>query len=386
MKGIFRVVCTFLLLGFIACEEEHYYGTQADTSIASLGTPDDNEIWFTTTGNNELMTIEESAFDATITNIIYSEFDINIIQFDKPITTIGKWAFRKCFNIFNISLPNSVTTIGEEAFSDCTNMECLTLGNNLQTCGKGAFDNCIALHSLHIPSSKSWCNISFDDKYANPVYFAQQLIINGNKINEFTIPNGTKSISKYAFAGYTLLTSINIPASVKEIGIDAFIECEGLSKVFINDLEAWCSINLGNETANPISIAGTLYYNNNIVTDLLLDNVQEIKERTFIRCNSIKTLTLGSTVKTVGLEAFRGCNLTMVTLGSEIVEISDRAFMGCQQLSSVLCSAIVPPMLGESVFDYNAANRKIYVPSKAVNAYKNDANWSVYADSIENLN
>ncbi len=386
MKGFLKVICAVLILGFVACEEERYYGTQADTTIESLGTPDDHEIWFTTTGNNELMYIEESAFDAAITDIIYSEYGINVIQFDKPVTTIGKWAFRDCYNLFNLSLPNSVTTIGDEAFYNCTNMECLTLGNGLLACGERAFDNCIALHSLHIPSSKSWCNISFSSKTANPVYFAQQLIVSGNKIKEFSVPNGIKSINEYAFAGYTYLTSITIPASVKEIGIDAFIECEGLSSVIVDDLEAWCSVSLGNETANPISIAGTLYSNGNIVTDLSLDNVMEIKDRAFIRCASIKTLRIGDAVKVVGMEAFRGCSLTRVIIGKGTTEIIDRAFMGCQQLSNVSCGAVEPPILGNNVFDYNAEGRKIYVPSEAINAYKNDANWNKYADSIETMN
>ena len=57
--------------------------------------------------------------------------------------------------------------------------------------------------------------------------------------------------------------------------------------------------------------------------------------------------------------------------------------MGCSALKSVKCHAIVPPALGDKyVFDYNATDRKIYVPAESVDDYKDHEAWSRYADAI----
>jgi hypothetical protein len=37
---------------------------------------------------------------------------------------------------------------------------------------------------------------------------------------------------------------------------------------------------------------------------------------------------------------------------------------------------------GSSVFDNNASERLIYVPTESVDAYKSAENWSEYADAI----
>jgi hypothetical protein len=63
------------------------------------------------------------------------------------------------------------------------------------------------------------------------------------------------------------------------------------------------------------------------------------------------------------------------------------AFSGCDSLTSVYCKRTTPPSLGgTSVFDYNEASRRIYVPTNSVNAYKSATNWSEYASSIVGYN
>ena len=141
MKNFLKVICAVLTIGLVSCEKPEPI-IQPDTTIKSLGTPADNEIWFTTIDGRELMALDESAFDAEIVDIIYSDFDANIIRFAEPITTIGVGAFDNCRNINNISLPNGVTTIGERAFFECTSLVDLIILGNLTDIGKKAFEDC----------------------------------------------------------------------------------------------------------------------------------------------------------------------------------------------------------------------------------------------------
>ena len=378
-----------MALGFMACEGPDY-GTKPNTTIASLGTPESNEIWFTTSDGAPLMNIDTSAFDVPVAEILYSEYSVSVIRFEGNVTSIGANAFDGCFNLFNISLPNSVTEIGSRAFLDCKNMMGLTLGSGLRSCGDRAFDGCYNITSLHIPSIRSWCNISFASMTSNPLYYAGAITIEGEKIRNFTISSGVKSISQYAFAGYSTLTSITIPTSLESIGTNAFIECEGLSKVLVESVELWSNIDFENELANPLSIAGEIYridrmsLKEELVTELSLDANLAIKPRTFVGCTSITSLTTGDTVEIIGLEAFRGCvALKTISLGSNTAEIEAKAFMGCRVLERVECLALYPPLLNSNVFAFNAENRIFAVPSEALQSYLSNEQWSKYAENIE---
>lgn len=386
MMKILKIVCALLAVALIACEEPNY-GPAASTTITSLGTPNNNEIWFTTTDGKVLLSLDESAFNTPIVEIVYDEMGLNIIRFEEAVTTIGEEAFSYCHNIFNLSLPNSVTTIGERAFFDCKNMECMTLGSALRSCGAAAFDGCYNLYSLHIPSIQSWCRISFASKSANPLYYTEHLIINGEKISELYIPEGTQEISDYAFVYFSRLKSVNIPKSLLRIGKDAFDGCENINKVEVSSLTAWCNIEFENEVANPLATAGALYQNGEVVSTVELNSVAEIRPYAFINCTSIVSFKADEKLTTIGTDAFRNCSsLATVELGSGIGQIGKQAFMNCKGLKSVTCLAQVPPTLGNNdVFSYNHEARKFYVAAASVEAYKNEERWSKYASSIEGI-
>lgn len=386
MKGILRFIGAALALCLIACGEPEPIVTP-DTTIASLGAPADNEIWFTTYDKRPLMAINEEAFDAEIVNIEYSEYGANIITFANRITTIGDDAFNYCRNISNISLPEGITTVGKKAFYECTNLECMTLGANIKSFGEKAFDNCISLFSLHISSIGDWCQIEFADPTANPIYHSGVIVINGKKVTTLAIPAWISKINNYAFYNCATISGVKIPKTITNIGKDAFYGCEGVAKVDIEDITAWCQIDFATALSNPLSYEGSLYINGQPATNISLVGAEAISAYAFQGCNNIKTLTADSSLKTIGEEAFRGCSeLASVDLGTSITQIEGRAFMGCQALKSVKCLAAEPPVLGDKyVFDYNADTRKIYVPQSAYDRYVAAPYWSKYADSIEGI-
>lgn len=383
---IFRALFALLAVTFIACNEPDY-GSQASTTIPSLGTPSNNEIWFTTTDGRELLSLNESAFDVAIEEVLYDAEGINVIRFAGEVTTIGEEAFSYCHNIFNLALPNSVTTIGERAFFDCKNMECLTLGSALRSCGEEAFDGCYNLYSLHIPSVQSWCRIAFASKSANPLYYTEQFIIQGSKITELYIPEGTEEISDYAFVYYSRLKSVTIPRSLLHIGKDAFEGCENISKVEVYSIASWCNIFFENEASNPLAMAGALYQDGAVVTSAEVSSVQEIHPYAFINCTSIVSFKASDKLSAIGDNAFRNCSsLSSVELGSGVGQIGKQAFMNCKALKSVTCLTQTPPILGNNdVFSYNHEARKFYVPAVAIEAYKDEESWSKYADAIEGI-
>lgn len=383
MKKIFSAICIILALGLIACEEPEY-PTMPDTTIASLGTPEDNEIWFTTTDGFDLIKLDATAFDAAIEEVINSEYGVSVIRFATAVTSVGNGAFDNSRNLFNISLPNSVTSIGERAFFECINMECISLGTGLRNIAEQAFDGCFQLHSLHIPSVRQWCMITFADASANPAYCSGQLLVDGTRITGANIPEGVERINDYAFIGNTVLQSVTIPSSLAAIGKNAFKECSNISKVKISDMAAWCSIEFADEMANPLSIAEELYLNDVKTSKISLEGIASISSRAFINCSSIKSLTADNSLGKINTEAFRNCTaMTTVNLGSGVAEIGERAFMGCSKLQSVTITAQQPPLLADDyTFAYNDEELTIYVPANALSAYLADQRWSNYADKI----
>ena len=381
MKQLFSLIFTLIALVLVGCEKPSY-GTTPDTTIATLGTPEDSEIWFTTTDGKRLISLDETAFDATIVEVIYTEGGVNVIRFDKAVTEIGEGAFDNCFNIFNLSLPNSITKIGEEAFMGCTNMECLTLGIGLCNCGSNAFEGCYNLHSLHIPSIQDWCKITFETNWANPLYYAESFIINGKRISNLNIPEGITQINKYAFIYNQHIKSVFISKSVNRIEEDAFEGCDNLSKVEIENLSTWCGIDFEGELANPLCIAEKLYKEGVELRNVLLVGVPSVSEYAFMNCTSIVSLEADNSLLSVGKEAFRNCaNLTTVKFDRALKDIQAQAFFNCEKLESVTCRATTPPTLeGSSTFGRNAEGRKIYVPSASLEAYKND--WNIWAEAI----
>ena len=92
-------------------------------------------------------------------------------------------------------------------------------------------------------------------------------------------------------------------------------------------------------------------------------------------------------ITSIGRTAFYYRNdLTSVTIPDSVTSMGFYAFYGCSNLTSVYCKSTTPPTIDLCMFEYNASDRKIYVPMESVEAYKSAQYWSDYADAIEGYN
>ncbi|MBO5234253.1 MAG: leucine-rich repeat domain-containing protein [Alistipes sp.] len=343
---IYIMVATLAVTLIGGCEEqvfEYDFINNAGEEPAPTPTPTPgvnakNVIYYTST-DGKVVTPNKDAFGVSIVSNTYTNGK-GTITFSGTVTKIGEEAFYECSTLASITIPNSVTSIGNNAFHYCSGLTSVTIPNSVTSIGDYAFGNCTSLTSVTIPNSVTeighasfgGCTSlkSFYGKFASEDN--RCLIVNGvlnsfapAGLTSYIIPNRVTSIGNYAFYDCTSLTSVTIPNSVTSIGTYAFNYCTGLTSV-----------------------------------------------------------TIPNSVTSIGSSAFHNCtSLTSVTIPNSVTSIGNYAFCSCSKLAEVYCKPTTPPTLGGSaVFDGNASDRKIYVPSASVNAYKTATNWSRYADQI----
>ena len=90
-------------------------------------------------------------------------------------------------------------------------------------------------------------------------------------IKTITIPNKVKTIGSCAFSSCKDLKEIYLSETTYYYGIDCFLDCKSLEKVYYNGtIESWKNIVFDNEFANPLCYGAKLYINGKEVTDSLI--------------------------------------------------------------------------------------------------------------------
>ena len=281
------------------------------------------------------------------------------------VTTIGDWAFAWCESLTSVTIPDSVTTIGESAFEDCISLTSVTIGDSITTIYSSAFSGCISLTSVTIPDSVTTIGYS---------------AFNGcSRLTSVTIPDSVTTIRSCAFSGCSSLTSITIPDSVTTIGEEAFYRCSSLTSITIPDSVTTIGYNAFAYCSSLTEFRGK--YASEDGRCLIIDGTLN----SFAPAG-LSEYNIPDGVTTIGNYAFQGCsNLTSITIPDSVTTIGVYSFAFCSSLTSVYCKAITPPPVTGyhwDAFDWNASNRKIYVPMESVEAYKSAKGWSDYADAI----
>lgn len=293
----------------------------------------------------------------------------NSINYD--VTTIKDEAFKDCYYLTSVTIPNSVTSIGGSAFYGCAGLTSVIIPNSVTTIGLTAFYGCYRLSSITIPNSIT--NISQDAFYDTKWYYDKPdgLVYAGKVLYKYkgtmpantniTLIDGTISISMGAFKKNNELTSIAIPNSVTNIGAYVLYECNGLS-----------DISVGLENPNYSSKDGVLF-----------DKLQKV----IIAYPNARssTYSIPNTVTYINRYAFNNCtNLTSIIIPSSVTSISISAFSGCTNLLTIHANASTPATINSTSFS-NVDKTKciLYVPTGSLSAYRAANYWKDFSNIVE---
>ena len=291
------------------------------------------------------------------TLIAFAPAELTEYAIPDSVTTIGYGAFYDCSSLTSITIPDSVTTIGEDAFYNCTSLTSVTIPDSVTTIGVCAFAVCDGLTSITISDSVTTID--------------EATFAGCSGLTSVNIPNGVTTIGEEAFSNCNGLTSVTIPDSVTTIGNYAFYDCSSLTSVNI---------------PNGVTTIGdyTFAFCYSLTSVNIPDSVTTIGEDAFVYCYGLTSVTIPDSVTTIDSAAFSCCSgLTSVTIPDSVTTIGDKAFSYCISLTCVYCEAVNPPEGGNQMFLENPSERKIYVPTDSVDAYKSASGWSEYADAIE---
>ena len=229
-------------------------------------------------GDSQLTTIGDEAF--------YQCSSLTGITIPESVTSIGIGAFEECRSLANVTIPDSVTTIGRDAFAHCGSLTSITLPEGLTAINAWVFASCSSLTSVTIPEGvtsigdeafylcssltgvyisdlNAWCGINFGDKYANPLYSAKNLYLNGALVESLEIPGSVSVIPTGLFRNAKCLKRVAIPRSLLGVAANAFKNCTNITEVFYEGSESeWANlpISAGND---PLKNA-QVYFNSTL--------------------------------------------------------------------------------------------------------------------------
>ena len=155
-----------------------------------------------------------------------------------PVVGINYNAFEGCTNLTHVSIPDSVMSIWGTAFRACPNLREITIAEeNL-------------FYVLH------------DGTLYNKEKTELVLPLDYKAVGSYTVPDGITTISERAFFGCTELTSVSIPASVKNIGKWAFVNCISLEDIYYGGTETqWEELLKLTGEYNEDLVSAIIHYN-----------------------------------------------------------------------------------------------------------------------------
>ncbi len=218
-----------------------------------------------------------------------------------------------------IVIPNEITEIKNYAFYR-TPITALKLNDKIEIIGIQALAYC-PITEISLPDSLK------EIKYS-AFYTAH--------ITEITLGDNLEYIGQYAFNG-SYLKKVTFGSCTPFVDYNAFYRVY-IKEVHTNDLAAWCSTEFYGSDANPLTQSNALYYNGELVTELVVpDGVTTIGEHTFCNYTQLTRVHIPDSVKEIANYAFDGCTkLAEVFVGNGMESITKWAFYNCKAIEKVL--------------------------------------------------
>lgn len=170
-------------------------------------------------------------------------------------------------------------------------------------------------------------------------------------LEEVSIPESVISIGRYAFEFDSKLKKVNLPLGLKYLGCRAFRDCSSLEEINVpkslDDVDHW---------------ADGMFANTALAKVTFDEETTKIPNYFFEDCDSLTTIVIPDTVKSIGEYAFQGAdNLKQVTLSKKLESIGRRSFQNCKSLEEITIPETVTT-IDRWAFEFDSKLKKVNLP------------------------
>ena len=290
------------------------------------------------------------------------------------VTSIGGSAFDGCSDLTSVTIPNSVTGIALNAFLDCKGLTSVTIPSSVKSIGSSAFGRCTNLNNIYSEIQTPFA-ISGD-------------VFSTYTTATLTVPKGTKSAyqSKSGWNKFSHITESleftrdNISYAVTSSNtVTVMSGSNSLTNVSIPE-----SVSYNGWTYQVTSIERFAFYMlQNITSVTIPSSVTTIGSSAFEDCTRLNMLTLREGLTVIGGSAFEGCtSLMSITIPSTVTTISINAFKECVNLNDITSEIMYPFAIDWNVFN-TYATATLTVPKGTKSAYQSTTGWNNFSKIVD---
>ncbi|MFW5780520.1 MAG: leucine-rich repeat protein, partial [Bacillota bacterium] len=342
------------------------------------------------------------------------------VTLPNEIEYINENTFFNCYNLMDINL-ESVYFIHNSAFENCFSLESIEL-NEVEYIGQRAFYGCENLQNIDIGNGETSATI---DEFA---------FYGCDSLSHFVVPSNTNSINEAAFENTNIdhiyvmesddpaFGSMNLSIASDSLPTDTIIYVGDNLDYNQNQWQQWTVqlyrgivndfvVDIDNMILRYIGQSDVVEMPERIGTDW----ISGIKKEVFANSQTVEQLTLTPSLiqfidngeifsyasglnyidspDSVNGVLYNQDKSTVIAypvnkdnsifeIDSTVTAFADYAFMGAKKLTSLIIDNPIPPQIGQNTFALINSNMKIYVPSNAVDTYKDADIWQNYEDII----
>lgn len=300
------------------------------------------------------------------------------LEFGTGITTVPEQAFHSIMTLSKLVIPSNISEL-YSCFAGSLNVDTLVIEDSSTPLNS----SCVIFvaKSLHYGRDMSPYITVYPDNDIRSITLGEGLteIPDGfgsecMNIKKLDIPESVKKIGIEAFS-CSGLTELTIPSTVMSLGRNAFGGCPNMSKVCIEDSETA----LQSEDYLVFNMS-SLYLGRNIEGGVFWETSEEeveigsmvtvLPDNMFVQNRQLKHVRGGENVVSIGNSCFSNCSeLRSITFGDKLKSIGDWALSGCDNLETIEMAATTPPACENHTLPY-PIKAVLYVPLGTKTTYE----------------